>query len=337
MEAIERRKLTLSKRMKLSSNKISTILLSRGTGIGMIVILLILGIRAPLFFDLTNIMTVLKQGSVLTMIALGLTAVLIGGGFDMGAGALVQLTCNLSAGLLLAGTSVVLTITSGIAVGLGIGLLNAFLVICIKIPTFVATLGTMFIMQGITSWYNDGKALTIKVIPGFAELGQGRIAIIPVIFLIVIVVCVILHYFFKHTKTGLRMYATGENAAAAKLRGLNTKKYLLFSYILSGIILGFTGVLQCSYNYGASAITSGMDFLIQALSAAYLGSTFSKTGELSVIGTVISGMFIAALSNALIINGISNQQISGVLGIILILSILLTVIKKREIGQVTIF
>ena len=129
------------------------------------------------------------------------------------------------------------------------------------------------------------------------------------------------------------MYATGENAAAAKLRGLNTKKYLLLSYILSGIILGFTGVLQCSYNYGASAITSGMDFLIQALSAAYLGSTFSKTGELSVIGTVISGMFIAALSNALII----NQQISGVLGIILILSILLTVIKKREIGQVTIF
>lgn len=118
---------------------------------------------------------------------------------------------------------------------------------------------------------------------------------------------------------------------------MNTKKYLLLSYLLSGLILGFTGVLQCSYNYGASAITSGMDFLIQALSAAYLGSTFSKTGELSVIGTVISGMFIAALSNALIINGISNQQISGVLGIILILSILLTVIKKREIGQVTIF
>ena len=129
MEVIERGKLTLSKRMKLSSNNIGTILLSRGTGIGMIVILLILGIRAPLFFDLTNIMTVLKQGSVLTMIALGLTAVLIGGGFDMGAGALVQLTCNLSAGLLLAGTSVVLTITSGLAVGLGVGLINAFLVI----------------------------------------------------------------------------------------------------------------------------------------------------------------------------------------------------------------
>lgn len=324
-------------KIKINPAGISTILLSRGTGIGMIIILCVLGIRAPLFFDLANIMTVLKQGSVLTMIALGLTAVLIGGGFDMGAGALVQLTCNLSAGLIIAGTSAALALTTGVVVGLCVGLINGFLVIVVKIPTFVATLGTMFVMQGVTSWYNEGKALTIKVIPGFAMLGQGRIAIIPVIFLIVIVVCIILNYFFKHTRTGLRMYATGENPAAARLKGLNTKKYLLLSYLLSGLILGFTGVLQCSYNYGASAITSGMDFLIQALSAAYLGSTFSRTGELSVIGTVISGMFIAALSNALIINGTSNQQISGVLGVILILSILLTVIKKREIGQVTIF
>lgn len=324
-------------KIKVNPAGISAILLSRGTGIGMIIILCILGIRAPLFFDLTNIMTVLKQGSVLTMIALGLTAVLIGGGFDMGAGALVQLTCNLSAGLIIAGTSAAMALTTGVAVGLCVGLVNAFLVVIVKIPTFVATLGTMFVMQGVTSWYNEGKALTIKVIPGFSMLGQGRIAMIPVIFLIVIAVCIILNYFFKHTRTGLRMYATGENPGAAKLKGLNTKKYLLLSYLLSGLILGFTGVLQCSYNYGASAITSGMDFLIQALSAAYLGSTFSRTGELSVIGTVISGMFIAALSNALIINGISNQQISGVLGVILILSILLTVIKKREIGQVTIF
>ena len=317
---------------RLRPAKVGTLLLGKGTGVGMVIILCLLGLRAPLFFDITNIMTILKQGSVLTMIALGLTAVLIGGGFDMGAGALVQLTCNLTAGLLIAGAGTAAALTSGITVGIGVGAVNAFLVIVMKIPTFVATLGTMFIMQGITSWYNGGKALTINSIPGFAVLGQGRIAIIPVIFLIVIVVCILMNYFFKHTKTGLRMYASGENPAAARLRGLNTRRYLLLSYVISGLILGFTGVLQCSYNYGASAITSGMDFLIQALSAAYLGSTFSKTGELSVIGTVISGMFIAALSNGLIINGISNQQISGVLGIILILSILLTVIKK-QIGR----
>jgi ribose/xylose/arabinose/galactoside ABC-type transport system permease subunit len=320
-----------------SGPNMKTMLLHRSTGIGMIAILLALGFRANLFFAPGNLMDVLKQGSILTLIALGLTTVLISGGFDMGAGALVQLTGNLAAGLILAGISPMLTLPVGILVGIVVGLLNAFMVTIIGIPSFVATLGTMFTLMGLTSMYNGGQALTIKFQPLFSFLGQGRIGPISVVFIIVLALCALLHVFFKHTQTGLRMYATGENANAALLRGLNTKKYLLLAYVMSGAILGLTGVLQCSYTYGASAINSGMDFLIQALSAAYLGSTFSKTGELSVVGTVISGMFIAALSNALIINGISNQQIAGILGIILILSILFTVINKREIGQVTIF
>lgn len=313
------------------------LLVNRGTGIVMALILLGLGWRAPLFFAPGNLMDILKQGSVLTMIALGLTTVLISGGFDMGAGALVQLTCNLAAGLIIGGLHPALTLPMGIAAGLAAGLFNAFLVTVVKIPTFVATLGTMFVLQGLTTMYNKGNALTIKAHPFFSFLGQGRIGPIPMIFILVICLCALLNLLFKHTATGLRMYASGENSVAAAMRGIRTSKYLVMSYCLSGAILGLTGVLQCSYTYGASAVTSGMDFLIQALSAAYLGSTFSKTGELSVIGTVFSGMFIAALSNALIINGISNQQISGILGLILILSILITVINKREIGQVTIF
>jgi len=312
-------------------------LLRRGTGIGMVLILVLLGLRANLFFALPNLMDVLKQGSILVLIGLGLNAVLIGGGFDMGAGALVQLTCNLSAGLIIAGINPAISLPMGLAVGLLIGFINAILVTIIKIPSFVATLGTMFVLQGLTTFFNKGKQLTITEHPAFTFLGQGNVLGVPVIFIIVAIVCIILHYFFKHTRTGLRMYATGENPAAAVLRGINTRKYLIISFCLSGAILGMTGVLQSSYSYGASAISSGMDFLIQALSAAYLGSTFSKTNELSVVGTVFSGIFIAALSNALIINSISNQQISGILGLILILSILINVIKKREIGQVTIF
>jgi ribose/xylose/arabinose/galactoside ABC-type transport system permease subunit len=327
----------MTTKRQITISDVGTLMLRRGTGIGMVLILLILGLRANLFFAVSNLMDVLKQGSILTLIALGLTAVLIGGGFDMGAGALVQLTCNLAAGMIIAGMNPLLTLPVGLAAGLLTGAVNAFLVTFVRIPSFVTTLGTMFIMQGLTTFYNKGEALTFKEKPLFTFLGQGKVAMVPMIFIIVVVIAALMHYFFKHTRTGLRMYATGENAASAALRGINTRKYLFISFCLSGAVLGLTGVLQSSYTYGASAISSGMDFLIQALSAAYLGSTFSKTNELSVVGTVISGMFIAALSNALIINGISNQQISGILGVILILSILLNVIKKREIGQVTIF
>lgn len=317
--------------------RIRSILMKRGTGIAMIIILLALGLRANLFFSFENLMDVLRQGSILTLIAIGLTVVLASGGFDMGAGALVQFTCNIAAGMIIHKINPTLTLPVGLGIGLVFGLFNSFLVIFTKIPTFVATLGTMFILQGLTNFYNDGQALIIGIVPGFTFLGQGYIGVVPVIFIIVLLITAALNYFLKFTTTGLRMYASGENPAAALLRGVKTDKYLLIGYCISGSILGITGVLQCSYNYGASAVASGMDFLIQALSAAYLGSTFSRTGELSVIGTLISGMFIASLSNALIINGISNNQISGILGLILILSILINVIGKREIGQVTIF
>jgi ribose/xylose/arabinose/galactoside ABC-type transport system permease subunit len=80
-----------------------------------------------------------------------------------------------------------------------------------------------------------------------------------------------------------------------------------------------------------------LDLLISALAAAFLGSTLSKTGELSIVGAGLAGMFISALSNVLIINGVSNNVLPGILGAVLVLSIIPTVIRKREIGQVTIF
>ena len=80
-----------------------------------------------------------------------------------------------------------------------------------------------------------------------------------------------------------------------------------------------------------------LDFLLQALAASLLGTTFSKTEELSVIGTAISALFISSLSSALIANGVSNLLQPGLLGLILVISVMLTVIKKREVGQVTIF
>lgn len=322
---------------KNSMGKIGAGLMKKSTGVAMILIILILGIRAPLFFKVSNLLTVLKQSGILCMTAISITTVLIVGGFDMGAGAAVQLACNLAAGMIIFHGSSGLSWVVGIGIGLLFGIINASLVVFLHIPTFVTTLGTMYLMNGLSALYNGGAALAIKNAGYFTELTQGTLAGIPIIFIIVVVLCGVLHYFFKHTRTGLRMYACGENQNAAKLHGIKAAKYMFLGYIMSGVLLGLTGVLQCSYNYGASAVDYGMDFLVKALASAYLGSTFSKTGELSMIGTVISGVFIAALSNILIINGFSNQIVSGVLGAVLILSILLTVIKTRDIGQVTIF
>ncbi len=308
-----------------------------GTIAGMVGALLIVGLIAPSFFAPDNLFNVLKQGSLLTFMALGLTAVLIAGGFDMSTGAVSQFTANLAAGLLIQGLGTGVALAVGSVAGVIIGLANGLLVILFRMPPFVATLGSMFVVMGATLLYNNGQALTLYNQPTFFFLGQGYIGPVPFVILIVAVVVILLQVFFKRTRAGLHMYAVGENVAAASLRGISQKRALLGAYAIGGLVLGFAGVILASYSYGASALATGMDFLISALAAAFLGSTLSRTGELDIVGTLVAAMFLASLSNGLILMGVSNLALPGIQGAILILSILLGVIHKREIGQVTIF
>ena len=308
-----------------------------GTVIGMILVLAAISFIAPDFLRFANIFDVLKQGSVLAFIALGLTVILIAGGFDMSAGAVSQLTTNLAAGTLTAGMGSLAAIAIGGATGILAGCANAALVLLFGMPPFVATLGTMFVAMGATLLYNNGKALTLYNQPDFFYIGQGYIGPVPFVFIILVVVTLGLHVILRKTKLGLRMYAVGQNLVAAQLRGIRHRPYALASFALGGLILGLAGVVLASYSYGASALATGIDFLISALAAAFLGSTLSRAGDLNVIGTVVVAIFLASLSNGLILIGISGQALPAIQGIVLIISVALGVIRKRNIGQVLIF
>jgi ribose/xylose/arabinose/galactoside ABC-type transport system permease subunit len=112
---------------------------------------------------------------------------------------------------------------------------------------------------------------------------------------------------------------------------------VLLSFLLCGLVVGLSGTILASYSYGASAVPASMDFLISALAASFLGTTFNRAGQLDLIGTTVAAMFIGAINNGLILIHVSNLALPGFQGIILILSILPVVIRKNEIGQVTIF
>lgn len=308
-----------------------------GTIGGMVVVLTLIAILAPQFLSLNNIFDVLKQGSVLAFIALGLTVVLIAGGFDMSAGAVSQFTTNLAAGTMIAGMGSAAAIGLGALIGLLAGAINAALVLVFGMPAFVATLGAMFVAMGATLLYNGGQALTLSNQPGFFFIGQGYIGPVPFVLILLLLATAILHFVLKHTRLGLRMYAVGQNLGAAELRGVGRARYATASFMIGGLVLGLAGVILASYAYGASALATGIDFLISALAAAFLGSTFNRAGELNVVGTLIAALFLASLSNGLILIGISSQALPGIQGIVLILSIALGVIHKRGIGQVLIF
>lgn len=307
-----------------------------GTTIGMVAALLAMGVSTPEFFRASNLLDILKQGSILTLIGYGQTLVLIAGGFDMSAGALSQMTANLAAGTV-GRIGSALAFAVGGVVGLLVGFLNAFLVILFRMPAFVATLGTMFVLTGAMLAYNGGQAITLYQLPGFFFFGQGYVGPIPFVVILLGVTLLALHVLLKHTRIGLRMYAVGSSLPAARLRGISQTRSLVYGFVLAGLVVGLTGVIQASYSYGASAVATGLDFMISALAAAFLGSTFSRTGELDVVGTTIAAMFITSLSNGLILNGVSNLALPAIQGGILVLSVLFSVIQKRDIGQINIF
>jgi ribose transport system ATP-binding protein len=238
---------------------------------------------------------------------------------------------------LLSGFGSVIAIGIGGALGFLTGTINAGLILFFRIPAFVATLGTMFVIMGATLLYNGGQALTLSNMPGFLFLGQGYVGPIPFVFILLMAFTLALHIILKETRLGLRMYAVGQNAAAALLRGIDRSRYAFASCALGGLVLGLAGVFLASYSYGASALATGIDFLISALAATFLGSTISRAGELNVVGTVLAAIFLASLSNGLILMGISNQALPGIQGLVLVLSVSLGLLRKRSIGQVLIF
>ncbi len=308
-----------------------------GTVIGMLAVLAIIAAMAPQFISINNVFDVLKQGSVLAFIALGLTVVLIAGGFDMSAGATSQFAANVAAGTLIGGSGAAAAVALGGALGFAVGAVNAALILFLRIPAFVATLGMMFVIMGATLLYNGGQALTLSNQPGFFFIGQGYVGPVPFVFILLVAVTFVLNVILRRTRLGLRMYAVGQNEAAAMLRGIGRSRYAFASCALGGLVLGLAGVVLASYSYGASALASGVDFLISALAATFLGSTMSRAGELTVVGTVIAAIFLASLSNGLILMGISNQALPGVQGIVLVLSISLGLLRRRSIGQILIF
>jgi ABC-type sugar transport system ATPase subunit/ribose/xylose/arabinose/galactoside ABC-type transport system permease subunit len=306
-----------------------------GTIAGMVVILGVMGVVAPDFLLPSNLLDVLKQGSLLAFVALGLTAVLAAGGFDMSVGAVNQFSANLAAGSIGKGLGIPVALAFGVGAGLVAGCANAALVLVFGMPPFVATVGTMFVAMGLSLLYNRGQALTLSDQPEFFFIGQGHIGPIPFVAVILLAALIALHVLLRHTRPGLRLSAVGLNLAAAGLRGVSRTRAVGLSFILGGLVIGLSGVVFASYSYGASAVATGLDFLINALAAAFLGTSLTRSGEFDVVGTTIAALFLASLSNGLVLMGISNLALPGIQGAALILSILLSALKTRAIGQVT--
>ncbi|MCB1444359.1 MAG: ABC transporter permease [Rhizobiaceae bacterium] len=298
------------------------------------VVLLYFALNARGFLSPFNLMNVVEQSTVLGLLAYAMTVVFIGTGTDVQKGG-IDLSIAANAGL--CGAIYAVTVKNGysdaagllaaVVTGSLVGLLNGFAVVSLRIMPLLATLALMNIAAGLELTITQNTV--VGVTSGFVNvLAFGKFLGISTLVWCFLLVTVLLGLFVHYTRTGLRLYAVGGHAEAARAAGINTSLYVYGSYMFSGFLAGVTSILIVSR---LSASTPGTSLLLlPLLSAALLGTVFSRRFVPTIGGTFLATLFIGFLANGFQLLGISSYWVSGVQGALILLVVAVTSVAKKS-------
>jgi len=268
------------------------------------------------FLSLTTLRDILTQSSTRLIIALGAAFILITGGVDLSSGRVIGFSAVISASMLqmsdyprkffpdLPELSIWIPIGLAILVGLFVGLLNGVIVAKLKVPPFIATLGTMVAVYGVNSLYFDMKPNQSQPIGAlrsdFSNLGSGYFGYsglysIPYIVVIAIVVSLIVWVIFNKTRLGKNMYAIGGNVQAASVSGIHVARNLICIYAIAGALYGLAGVLEAARTGGATN-NYGFMYELDAIAACVVGGV-STAGGIGTVPGVLTGVLIFSVIN----------------------------------------
>lgn len=285
---------------------------------------------SPNFLKLDNLMNVVRQNSAITILACGMTILIISGMIDLSGGATLTLAGCVAAGVM-AGTNILLlAILAGVVVGSVTGWFNGFLITRYNLQPFIATLAMSNIANGLLQIYTNGSP--IMGIGSMAELGRGYLGFMPIPIIIMIIFVLLTWVFLRCTKTGQYVYAIGGNEKAATASGINMKKMKRVFFTIHGFLAGIAGiVLMGRLNSGQPSIVSaGYEF--DAIVAVIVGGTSFNGGIGSVLGTVIGAFIVGMINNVLLLLNVPTMYQMVVKGVLIAGAVIID-IKTRSSAE----
>jgi ribose/xylose/arabinose/galactoside ABC-type transport system permease subunit len=286
----------------------------------LLALLIAAGISNPKIVALANLKNVLIQATPIALLALGAMVVLIAGGIDLSAGFGVGLCAVIIASKYVAGGSLVSALAWGVGAGLLLGLVNGLVVGLLGIPAFVATLGSMVAVEGITLMLASANVLVVQD-PTLVTIANGYLGPIPASLIAVALVSLIVAILLRQTSFGLRAYAVGSNAEAAGLSGVDLAREQVYVFLFSGLMTALTGALLVGRVSIVSPNIGGLDLLLDALAATVIGGTSIFGGRGTVIGTMTGALIISLVTNMLIVYGVNASSLDIFKGLIIILAL----------------
>ena len=309
----------------------------------MVLLFIFFSITRPVFISASNLFSILLGITIYAILALGETFPLIVNGMDLSIGAVASLSVMVSSYCM-----VILELKGYYAIiicllmGATIGLINGLLIVKLKIPDLLTTLGMMFLVQGLQLIPSAGRSIgngmtlpngeTARGVfdEGFKFLGQGRLFdTIPVPVAFMFIIAIIVFVVLSLTRYGRIFYAIGGNSEAARLVGVNIYKYRILSYIISGFVASFAGIVLAA-RVGRGDVSSGGTLLMDAIASALIGYAVLGAQKPNPFGTIVGAIFIGMLINGLTMLNVPYYTQDFIKGCVLVIALAFTFVFSKK-------
>ncbi|HEV8378133.1 MAG TPA: ABC transporter permease [Tepidisphaeraceae bacterium] len=300
-------------------------------------LMLFFSMASPSFMQTDNMVGILQSTAVNGVLAIACTFVIITGGIDLSVGTLMTF-CAVMAGVFL--TYWGLPFYAGVAAAIFFGSFSGFvsgaLIAKLKIPPFIATLGMMLLLKGLSLVISGTKPIYFNDTPEFPSISQDSLIgyflpnlPIPNAVLILFVVAVVSSLILNKTVLGSYTFALGSNEEAVRLSGVSVDRWKIIIYSFSGAICGIAGLLIAS-RLNSAQPALGQGYELEAIAAVVIGGTSLSGGAGTILGTIIGAFIMSVLTNGLRILSVAQEWQTVVTGVIIILAVYADILRKRK-------
>jgi simple sugar transport system permease protein len=296
----------------------------------------------PGFGSADNIVSIFQAQAVAGICALGMTLAAVVGDLDLSVGATAGLSVTVAAVTMIefnltGGTAILFCILAGVLVGV----LNAVLIVVLRIPDLLATLGMMFTVQGLKKWLVDGQTLTTgmtlsggdvakgRFTADFTSIDGGRLLGIPYSVYLFVVLAILVWVFLERTRYGRVFYAVGGNPEAARLAGARVNRYRFGAYLMSGVLAAIGGIILAS-RLRQGDVTAGDSALLDAVAMTLVGFAVLGAKKANAFGTFVGAMFIGTILQGLVQLGLPYYTQDLIKGLVLVFALLMSFSLRRR-------
>ncbi|HHX57193.1 MAG TPA: ABC transporter permease [Clostridiales bacterium] len=281
------------------------------------------------FLTQNNLINVLRQTAMISIMAVAGTFVIASGQIDLTVGAVAAMSAMIVSLVLQKTDSIFLALVCGLTVGVISGLVNGILVTKFRIPAFLATMGMMSVIRGSAMWITNTAAVPIKNITFNKVFGIGDVGGISVLILWTILFYIIGIIVFNKTPFGRHTLAVGGNEVSAGYSGIKIDKIKIIVFLMSGVFAAFAGILYAG-RMQAGRFSFGEGDEMSVIAAVVLGGTAMSGGTGSVVGALVGSILMGVINNALILAGLSSAQQTIVRGAIIVVAVILSNLSQKQ-------